>query len=256
MLQQCKSDTKLLQGDTGILSTATRNSTAFFNKRLVGLKAVTSHKLSCALNLQGRRTGGAAPELARPPGDFSRTALASLGTRLQQAREQRRHRRTFGHHLWETSRVWEESRQPRPHGGAAPSLRGLLHPAGYRFQARQRAERGPWAACAPAPAAPPGRAAAALRAGARSVPAAEPARPRRGLCRKRRLRQSGARCGHRGSLCRARQNGASPPGDRHRLGRPGTGSSGPRCRPTHLRRLRLGLAQPELPGLEARAPKG
>lgn len=117
-----------------MLSTATRNSTACFNKRLVGLKAVTSHKLSCALNLQGRRTGGAAPELARPPGDFSRTAPASLGTKLQRARRERRHRRTFGHHLWETSRVWEESRQPQPHGGAAPSLRGLLHPTGCRSQ--------------------------------------------------------------------------------------------------------------------------
>lgn len=54
MLQQSKSDTKLLQGDTGIIFTTTRNSTAFFfNKYLVGLKAVTSHKLNHLLYLQG-----------------------------------------------------------------------------------------------------------------------------------------------------------------------------------------------------------
>lgn len=48
VLQQSESDTKLLQGDTGILSTSTGNSTA-----LVGLKAVTRHRLNCLLCLQG-----------------------------------------------------------------------------------------------------------------------------------------------------------------------------------------------------------
>lgn len=248
-----------------MLSTATRNSTACFNKRLVGLKAVTSHKLSCALNLQGRRTGGAAPELARPPGDFSRTAPASLGTKLQRARRERRHRRTFGHHLWETSRVWEESRQPRPHGGAAPSLRGLLHPAGCRFQTLPATSQpgselseGPGQPVPPARAAGPGRAGPPVPSGPERVPCRlrSPPGPA-GACAGSAACDRAGLAADTGALSAGHgKAGASPPGDRHGLGRPRTGSSGPRCRPTHLRRLRLGLARPELSGLEARAPKG
>lgn len=157
MLQQSRSDTKLLQRDTGIIFITTRSSTAFFNKHLAGLKAATSHKLNCLLYLQGSENQRGAPGVARPCRDFSVTASVSLGTKLlHEARRERQHNdspspallgTTFGKHS-ACGRSHEAAapagscrspRRPRSHGGVGsiavrafapqPALRGLHQPA-------------------------------------------------------------------------------------------------------------------------------
>lgn len=105
MLQQSESDTKLLQGDAGILSTSTGNSTA-----LVGLKAVTRHKLNCLLCLQGSEKQRGSPWGGQARQGClcdTRHRAATRGTATPAPG-------TFGHHLWETFRLWEESRQAHP----------------------------------------------------------------------------------------------------------------------------------------------
>lgn len=120
MLQQSESDTKVLQGDTGIIFTTIRNSAAFFfNKYLVGPKAVISHKLNCLLYLQGswdqrgssrgsQAIQGFPPDSACQPRHEATRGTAGAPTQPLPATN------TFGHHLWETFRVWEESRQSQP----------------------------------------------------------------------------------------------------------------------------------------------
>lgn len=295
MLQQSKSDTKLLQGDTGIISTTTMNSTAFFfTKHLVGLRAATSHKLNHLLYLQGSENQRGSSSGGQAIQGF---LSDGVGTKLHEARRECQHNpcpppvpsgTRFGQHsgcagvtaLAARARSCRSPRQPRPPADSAPSPCGRSRRAGAAGAAPNcwrplpacflpsscPAPSGGRAAGSPPPRQPAGP---PLPSGPGRVRCQVPAPPApagpcaRGQRRKRGLRHSGARWGHRGSLQGAAKRRPQVP-PRRESGPAGLGPAVPapappgrHAAPTHLPQAPAPRAgRPALPGLEARPRKG